>query len=43
MLNVIHSLKRADVLAIQNDLALELVPILLDMVMLHHDDHHIDL
>ncbi len=36
-------LDRADVMAIQNDLALEFVPVLLDVVVLDHNDHHIHL
>ena len=36
-------LDRADVVAIQDDLAFELVPVLLDVVVLDHNDHHIDL
>ena len=30
-------------MAIEDYLTLELVPILLDMVVLHHDDYHIDI
>ena len=29
-------------MAIQNHLIFQLVPVLLDMVMFHHDDHHVD-
>ena len=36
-------LDRADIVAIQDDLALEFVPVLLDMVVLDHNDHHIHL
>ena len=36
-------LDRADVMAIQNDLALEFVPVLLNVVVLDHNDNHIDL
>ena len=43
MLNMIHPLYRADIMAIQNHLALEFVPVLLDVVVLDHNDHHIHL
>ena len=43
-LDMVHVLlDRADVMAIQNNLALELVPVLLDVVVLDHNDHHIHL
>lgn len=35
--------QRADVVAIQNHHVLQLVLVLLDLVMLHHNDYHIDL
>ena len=40
---MINPLKRADIMAIKDDLPLQFVPILLNMVVLHHDDHHIHL
>ena len=43
MLNVIHSLQRTNIMAVEDDLALEFVPVLLDVVVLDHDDHHIHL
>ena len=42
-LDMVHTLKRADVVAVEDDLAFQLVPVLLDVVVLHHDDHHIHL
>ena len=30
-------------MAIQNHFALQLVPVLLDVVMFHHDNHHVNL
>ena len=36
-------LERADIMAIQNHLALELIPVLLDVVVLDHNDHNIHL
>lgn len=41
MLDVINSFKRTNIMAVEDDLAFEFVPILLDVVMLDHDDHHI--
>lgn len=41
VLNVINTLQRTNIKAIEDDLAFELVPILLDMVVLNHDDYHI--
>ena len=40
---MIHTLQRANIMAVQNDLAFQLVPILLDVVVLDHDDHHVNL
>ncbi len=40
---MINSLQRADIMAIQNHLALELVPVLLDVCVLDHNDYHIHL
>ena len=40
---MIHSLQRADVVAVEDDFALELVPVLLDVVVLDHNDYHIHL
>jgi len=43
-LDMVHVLlDRADVMAIQDDLAFELAPVLLDVVVLDHNDHHIHL
>ena len=41
ILNMIYSFKRTDVMAIQDHLTLQLVPILLDMVVFHHNNNHI--
>lgn len=41
-LNMIRSFKRTDVEAVHYDLAFQLVPVLLDVVVLHHDDDHVD-
>ena len=38
---MIHPFQRAEIEAIQDDLALELVPVLLEVVVLDHDDDHI--
>ena len=41
---MVHALsERTNIMAIQNHLALELVPVLLDVVVLDHNDDHIDL
>ena len=41
---MIHPLpRRADVVAVEDDLAAELVQVLLDVVMLDHDDNHVHL
>ena len=40
---MIHSLQRADVVAVEDDFAFEFVPVLLDVVVLDHNDDHIDL
>ena len=32
-----------DVVAVEDDLATKLVPVLTDVVVLHHDDHHVHL
>lgn len=37
---MVHPLQRADIMAIQHDFAFQLVPVLLDVVVLHHDDLH---
>ena len=43
-LDMIHLLsRRADVVTIEHNLAFEFVPILLDVVVLDHDDHHVNL
>lgn len=38
---MVYALQRTDVAAVEDDFAFELVPILPDMVVLDHDDHHI--
>ena len=40
---MIDTVQGADIMTIENDLALQLVPILLDMVVLDHNDHHFHL
>ena len=41
---MVHALsERTNIMAIQNDLAFKFVPILLDVVVLDHNDHHIHL
>ena len=40
---MIYPFQRADVVAIKYDLPLQLLPVLLDVVVLHHDHHHIHL
>lgn len=39
---MIHTFQRANIVAVENNLAFQLVPILLDVVMLHHNDDHIN-
>jgi len=38
---MIHPIQRTDIVAIENHFALQLIPVLLDMVVLDHNDHHI--
>lgn len=40
---MIHSLQRTDIEAVEDYLALQLVPILLDVIVLDHDDNHINI
>ena len=40
---MIHTLQRADVEAVQDDLTFQFVPVLLNMVVLNHDDYHINI
>lgn len=40
---MINSFQRANIMAIQNQLALQLVSILLDVVVFRHNYHHINL
>ena len=40
---MIHPVQRTDIEAVEDDLALEFVPVLLDVVVLDHDDHHVHL
>ena len=39
---MINPFQRTDVVTIKDDFALKFVPVLLNLVMLHHDDDHID-
>ena len=41
-LNVVNAFHRIDIVTIQNHLALQLVPVLPDVIMFHHDNHHIN-
>ena len=38
---MIHPLQRTDVVAVEDDLAFQFVPVLLDLIVLDHDDDHI--
>ena len=38
---MINTLKRTDIEAVENNLAFQLIPILLDVIMFHHDNNHI--
>ena len=40
--DMIYPLQRTDVETVENHLAFQPVPVLLDVVVLHHDDHHVD-
>ena len=40
---MVYAFQRTDVVTVEDDLPLELVPVLTDMVVLHHDDNHVDL
>lgn len=40
-LYMIHSLQRADIEAVEDDLAFQPIPVLLNMVVLHHNNHHV--
>lgn len=40
---MIYPIKRTDVETVENNLAFQFVPVLLDMVVFHHDDHHINI
>ena len=41
-LNVIRPLQRADVVAVEDDLAAKFIPTLLNFIMLDHDDDKVD-
>ena len=41
--NMIYSFKRTDIEAVKNNLPLQLIPILLDMIVLNHNDYHIEI
>ena len=40
---MVHPFQRADIMAVEHHFAFQLVPVLLDVVVLHHDDHHVHL
>lgn len=40
---MINSLQWTDIEAIHHHLTLEFIPVLLDMVVLHHNHHHINI
>ena len=42
-LDMINAFERANIVAIEDDLALEPVPVLLDLIVLNHNDYHIDI
>ena len=42
-LDVINSLKRTNIETIKDYLTLQLIPILLDMIVLNHDDNHVNI
>ena len=39
---MVHSLQWANVVAIENNLAFQFVPVLFDVVVLHHDNYHVN-
>ena len=39
---MIYPLYRTDIEAVEDDFAFQFVPVLLDMVVLNHNDYHID-
>lgn len=41
-LNVVRPLQRADIMAVENDLAAKLIPALLDFIVFDHDDDKVD-
>ena len=43
ILNMIYSLQRTNIETIKNNLALQFIPILLDMVVLNHNNNHIEI
>ena len=40
---MINTFERTDVMAVEDDLALEFVPVLLDLIVLNHNDYHIEI
>lgn len=42
MLDVIYAFKRTDVVAVEDDFAFELIPVLLDLVVFYHDDDEVN-
>ena len=38
---MVNSFKRTDVATVKDDFAFELIPVPLDMIVLHKDNHHI--
>ena len=38
---MVYSLQRTDIEAVEDYLALQLIPVLLDVIVLNHDDNHI--
>ena len=40
---MVHPLQRADIMAVEHHFPFQLVPVLLDVVVLHHDDDHVHL
>ena len=40
---MVHPLQRADIVAVEHHFPFQLVPVLLDVVVIHHDDNHVHL
>ena len=43
LLNMVHAFQRTNVMTIEDNFALEFVPVLLNLVVFYHDDYHIDI